>query len=461
MELIFLGLGSVIGGSFFLASGIAVQMAGPSVVLGYLIGGLITYLVMVSLGHLALRYKERESFRGYLQEAMGPVGGFTVGWIMWFTNIMAMVAESIAMSIYTRVWFPRMSLWVLMIIYNLLAVVINLYGIKIVNKSEGVLTVIKTGALAAFVGVVAYYLLLPHGAAAGVGANNLVPFFPHGAGGFIHAVVICTFAYGIGAFAAATGDTRNPRRDIPIATKGMTAGQALLFTLPTLALLLAVPWTMVSAGSSPFVSVLDHLGIDLGGSLLNAVVLIASFSSLVASMFSAVIMLSSLAREKEAPAFLSRQWKNISVYALLSSAGALLLFSFLTQLLPKNIYNYAVTTTGYLSLINWGSILAARLVICLPAKNEGRVDRGGLTETILGLASILLISIFSLQAPEQTYSFVLTTVILLLTMGAGKLLVKKREAAGKKERGRVQYPFSDSKSGPSLLDAIKIMLKQK
>jgi L-asparagine transporter-like permease len=199
----------------------------------------------------------------------------------------------------------------------------------------------------------------------------------------------------------------------------------------------------------------------MGGSLLNAIVLIASFSSLVASMFSAVIMLSSLARDKEAPAFLAGQWKNISVYALLSSAGALLLFSFLAQLLPKNIYNYAVTTTGYLSFINWGSILAARLVLCFPSKNEGRIEWKGLAVTVSGLVSIFLISIFSMQAPEQTYSFILTMVILLLTIGAGKLALKEKETAGQKENGRVQYPFSDSKPGPSLLDEIKIILKQK
>jgi L-asparagine transporter-like permease len=61
LELVFLGMGSVIGGSFFLGSGIAVEKAGPSVVLGYLIGGIICYLVLLSLGYLALRYRNRES----------------------------------------------------------------------------------------------------------------------------------------------------------------------------------------------------------------------------------------------------------------------------------------------------------------------------------------------------------------------------------------------------------------
>lgn len=459
LELVFLGLGSAIGGSFFLASGIAVRLAGPSVVLGYLFGGVIVYLVMISLAHLALKYRERESFRGYVQEAVGPVTGFVVGWSTWMTNLISMVAEAIAMAIYTRIWLPQIPMWILPLVYGVLAAGINLLGVKIVDKSEGFLTVIKTGALVAFMGLVAYILLVPHRMAV-AGTANLVPLFPHGAGGLGQAMVICTFAYATGALASAVGDARNPERDIPRATIGMALGQAFFFTLPTLALVLAVPWSLVSTHSSPFVTALNHAGIHLGGNILNAIVLISSFSVLVASLFSAEIMLSSLARDKEAPAFLSRKWKNISLPALLVSAAALLLVSQLALLLPKHVYDYAVTTTGYLSFVGWAGILLARLFLCLPQKNNGKMEWSGFLVAFVGLAALLFISILGLKVPEQRFSFIFTVVSVVVLLSLGKL-VKKEKTKGGPDKGMVRYASLDRAGGPSLWEKFGGKLKQK
>ena len=462
LGLVFLGL-SVIGGSFFLGSGLAIEMAGPSVMLGYVIGGIITYLMLVSLGHLALKYKERESFRGYVQEVIGPVGGFVVGWAAWFTAVVAMTAESIAMSIYTRQWFPAIPLWMLALFFGFLATGINFYGIKVVNRSERILTILKTGALLAFTLVVSYILITPHHVKAGTGAANLTPFLPHGLSGLMQGVVICTFAYGVGAFAAATGDTRNPERDVPFATKGMAASQAFFFIVPTLVLLLAVPWSAISTKSSPFVTALNHVGIHAGGSVLNIVVLIASFSALVASMFSAKIMLSSMAEDREAPALLAKKWHDLSLYALLTSAGALFILILLTQLLPKGVYNYAVTTSGYFSFITWGSILLARMMLCLPQKN-GTMEWSGFTIAAIGLASVILISVLSLKAPEQKYSFFLTVGILLLLMIIGKAAIKKKGdlAVHAPVNGEPKQAFIFSEKKTSrLLNLMKGKLQQK
>ena len=97
-------------------------------VLGYLIGGIICYLVLLSLGYLALKYRNRESLRGYIQEAVGPGAGFVVGWSFWLTSIVAIIAEAIAMSTYARVWLPHLPLWILVVSFILLAMGINLYG---------------------------------------------------------------------------------------------------------------------------------------------------------------------------------------------------------------------------------------------------------------------------------------------------------------------------------------------
>jgi L-asparagine transporter-like permease len=424
-------MGSVIGGSFFLGSGIAVEKAGPSVVLGYLIGGMICYLVLLSLGYLALRYRNRESLRGYIHEAVGPGAGFVVGWSFWLTSIIAVIAEAIAMSTYTRVWLPHLPLFILVIAFILLAMWINLYGIKIVDRSEGLMSVLKTGALAAFVLAVVFIAYAPHRGYAALGPANLAPFLPRGIGGLAQAIVICTFAYGLGAFAVATGDTKNPRRDVPRAVLGMALGQAIFFVLPTLALVVAVPWTIISTQSSPFVTALQHLGIADGGSLLNAVVLIASFSTLVAAMFSAVVMLSSLSHDQEAPRLLAVRKNGLAFNALLTSTVVVLLLSVMALLLPQHAYIYAVSATGYLSFVNWGGILIARLSLSLPNRNQGRLEKNGFAIAGVALLALLSVSILGLTGPEQVFSFAFAVAFVLVLVLVSRILADHKSKAEK------------------------------
>ena len=292
------------------------------------------------------------------------------------------------------------------------------------------MSIVKTGALAAFVLVVLFVLVAHHAGLAATGPTNLIPFFPRGIGGLAQATVICTFAYGLGAFAAATGDTRDPGRDVPRAVLGMAIGQAVCFTLPTLALVAAAPWTMISTHASPFVTALRHLGITAGGSLLNAVVLVASFSTLVASMFSAVAMLSSLAHDREAPDLLAIRKDGLAFNALLTSTVASLLFTGAALLLPSNTYNYAVSTTGYLSFVIWGGVCVARLSLSLPGRNQGRPESRGLALSGIALLALLAVSILGLNAPEQLYSFAFTVAFVLLMALVSRILAGYRNRAG-------------------------------
>jgi L-asparagine transporter-like permease len=378
--------------------------------------------VLLSLGYLALKYRNRESLRGYIQEAVGPGAAFVVGWSFWLTSVIAIIAEAIAMSTYARVWLPHLPLWILVISFILLAMWINFYGIKIVDRSEGLMSVLKTGALTAFVLAVLFISYAPHGGHAASGPASLTPFFPRGIGGLTQAIVICTFAYGLGAFAAATGNTKNPSRDVPRAVLGMALGQGVFFILPTLALVLAVPWTIISTCSSPFVTALQHMGIAAGGLLLNAVVLIASFSALVASMFSAAIMLSSLAQDQEAPCVMAVRKNGLAFNALLASTVVALLLSVTAILLPQHAYSYAVSATGYLSFVNWGGILIARLSLSLPNRNQGRLEKNGFAIAGIALFALLSVSILGLTAPEQIFSFAFATAFVLVMALVSRIL---------------------------------------
>ena len=176
------------------------------------------------------------------------------------------------------------------------------------------MSIVITSVLAAFVLAVGFFVPRPMWDMPPSGFDQPDVLFPQGRWWHGSGCVICTFAYGFGAFAVATGDTKNPEKDVPRAVFGFALGQTIFFVLPTLALVLAIPWTLISTMSSPFVVALQHLNIPAGGSILNAVVLIASFSVLVASMFSSVIMLASLAETGRRATFWQlerKKWRSM------------------------------------------------------------------------------------------------------------------------------------------------------
>ncbi|MDA8337428.1 MAG: amino acid permease, partial [Peptococcaceae bacterium] len=241
--IVFLGLGSVIGSGFFLASGIVIQFAGPAAALGYLLGALLLYRIMTALGDLALAYPKRRTFRGYLQETLGPTAGYLTGWNSWLSNLVGMASEVVAMGIFTRLWAPGVPLWVFTTGYSLLAGLINLFGLNIVDRAEEFFSGLKILSLIGFTGLAAY--LLATGRPAPGPLFSPAAFFPHGIGGLGQAMLIITFSFGVGAVGVTMGRTENPRRTVPLTVDLVTLGQAVLYVLPTLALLSLVPWQSV------------------------------------------------------------------------------------------------------------------------------------------------------------------------------------------------------------------------
>ena len=76
----FMALGSAIGTGLFYGSASAIQMAGPAVLLAYLIGGAAVFMVMRALGEMAVHNPVSGSFGQYASTYLGPMAGFILGW---------------------------------------------------------------------------------------------------------------------------------------------------------------------------------------------------------------------------------------------------------------------------------------------------------------------------------------------------------------------------------------------
>jgi len=87
-------LGGTIGTGLFLGSAGVLELAGPSMVLGYLIAGFIAFLTMRFLGEMLVEDPISSLFSQFAKQHWGGFAGFFAGWICCRKIYTILVARS-------------------------------------------------------------------------------------------------------------------------------------------------------------------------------------------------------------------------------------------------------------------------------------------------------------------------------------------------------------------------------
>ncbi|EAX1798934.1 aromatic amino acid transporter AroP, partial [Salmonella enterica subsp. enterica] len=87
-----IALGGAIGTGLFLGIGPAIQMAGPAVLLGYGVAGIIAFLIMRQLGEMVVEEPVSGSFAHFAWKYWGPFAGFLSGWNYWVMFVLVGMA---------------------------------------------------------------------------------------------------------------------------------------------------------------------------------------------------------------------------------------------------------------------------------------------------------------------------------------------------------------------------------
>ena len=97
ISLTMLALGTVIGGSFFLGSSVAINAAGPSIIIAYVFGAVLVYYILFAMSEMTVANPDCGSFRTFAAQAFGPRTAFVVGWIYWSGMVLSMSSEATAL----------------------------------------------------------------------------------------------------------------------------------------------------------------------------------------------------------------------------------------------------------------------------------------------------------------------------------------------------------------------------
>ncbi|WP_129931318.1 amino acid permease, partial [Propionibacterium freudenreichii] len=88
-----IALGGAIGTGLFYGSAESIGQAGPAILLCYIVGGAIIFLVMRALGEMSVDTPTSGAFSFYAYKNWSPRAGFISGWNYWFNYIAVSMAE--------------------------------------------------------------------------------------------------------------------------------------------------------------------------------------------------------------------------------------------------------------------------------------------------------------------------------------------------------------------------------
>ena len=367
-QLTMIAIGGAIGVGLFLGSSVTIELAGPAVIITYLLGALIAMVIAYSLAEMAVVHPVSGSFGIYAEKYLSPWAGFCVRATYGLVQIIAIGAEVTAVAIYFSFWFPAVPSWIWVVLVSTGLVVVNAMQVGNFGEFEYWFAMIKVVAIIGFIAV-GLSLITGIGPWHAIGLANLTRnggFLPHGWRGVWLALTLVITSYmGVEVIAVTAGEAQNPEQSIPRAMRTIVFRLIIFYVVAISIMLAMTPWNRTGSASvsgSPFVRAFATVGIPYAASIMNLVVITAALSSANTNLYLSTRMLFSLSRGQYAPAWLGRLGRNgVPHRALAISAGGMVAAILLAVFAPKNAFLLLYGTAVAGMFFVWTVILLTHL----------------------------------------------------------------------------------------------------
>lgn len=392
-----IAMGGAIGTGLFLGSAQVIQSAGPSIILGYAIGGLIAFLIMRQLGEMIVHEPVAGSFSHFANKYWGKFPGFLAGWNYWILYVLVAMTELTAVAKYINYWWPAIPAWSSVLFFFIVITLVNLGNVKFYGESEFWLSIIKVTAVVSMI-VFGLYLLLSADVNSTASFSNLWShggFFPNGFEGLFYMLAFLMFAFGgIELIGMAAAEAEDPEKTIPKAINQVVF-RILIFYIGSLTILLSlVPWNQLDLGGldkSPFVMIFSQLGIGWAAHLLNFIILTAALSVYNSGMYANSRMLFGLAKQGNAPKmFLKVNQSGVPIPAVLFSAMLIFGCVLLNYFVPEDALGHLMYVVVGALVLNWAMISLTHLKFKQAMNKIGTITKFPALWSPLGNALVLI-----------------------------------------------------------------------
>jgi len=358
-QMAMVAVGGSIGTGLLLGSAPAMELAGPAVILSFLLAAFINWTVALALGELACAHPAAGSFGVYGDLYLNDWAGFLSRGGYWAAIAVSIGAEMVAATVYMARWFPRVDALVWILVFSLALLLVNFRGVGSYGRFEFWFAMIKVVTIASFI-VLGAALLVTGRVAPQYTANG--GFFPRGYLAPLLAMTFAIYTFGGIEFVAVTSGESRSRDDVAKAVR-LTFGMLFLLYLGAITVLVGIlPWNNAGVTESPFVTVFRSVNLPGASNLMNFVVLTAALSGANAALYVSSRMLFSMARNGWAPGALGKlNAKGSPNLALLVSSYGIVVAVILTKWAPANAFEFILRAAFFGMILSWVVSLAAHI----------------------------------------------------------------------------------------------------
>ena len=370
-----IAIGGAIGTGLFFGAAKSIQLTGPSIILSYLLGGIIMYIVLRALGEMTVHEPNFGSFSHYAYKYVNNYLGFLSGWYSWFEYTIVCMLEVTAVAIFLDTWFPFIPHWVSIAIMLAIFFSINIINIKVFGEFEFWFAGIKVATIIVMIIFAAYLLFfdatIRNNSILNINSYLKSSIYANGMYGFLCSLVLVVFSFGGSQFIGiAAADAEYPNITVPKAIRGVILRIVLFYIGTLLVILILYPWHKLSSTTSPFVDVFYKIGFTSAAHIMNIVAITAALSAFNSCLYSAARMLANLGKHNSAPAFLGNlNARHIPINALVGTSIVIAITILINYLFPEKaiIYLIAIATTSI--IITWTTIIICHIFFRLKNKH--------------------------------------------------------------------------------------------
>ncbi len=352
-DLMLLGIGAIIGAGIFVRTGqAAANLAGPAVVLSFVLAGFACACAALSYAELAASVGGAGSAYGYGYAGLGELPAWVIGWMLLLEYLVSVSTVSSGWSGYLVGGLNDMGIhlpvalthgpWdlqqqgVINLPASLIILVLGgllLSGAKMSAVFNAVIVSIKLTAIAVFIGVAAFH----------VNPAYWHPFIPpvgpnahgetaYGVSGIFTAASKIFFAYlGFDAVSTAAEETRNPQRDLPIGIIGSLALCTVIYIIVSGLLTGITPYLSLN-NDHPVTKALVDVGANWAAGLITIGAVAGLTTVMLVMYYGLTRVLMAISRDGLLPGVFSRVNAGGNPHVAIISTG--LIMSLLGGLVP-------------------------------------------------------------------------------------------------------------------------------
>ncbi len=321
-HLVALGVGGIVGTGIYTLIGQAAGLAGPGMVISFLIAGVVSACAALAYAEMATMMPAAGSAYTYSYVVMGEPVAWFVGWSLILEYTVVCAAVAVGWSAYAGGFMAWLDLPIVPAllagpeaggIINLPAVAISLAvaGLLAAGTRESatvnfVLVILKLAALAAFIA-----LALP-----AFDSKHFTPFLPYGISslgengmklGVLPAASLIFFAfYGFDTISTAAEETKRPGRDLSIGIVGSMLLCTAIYIVVAIAAIGAVPAASFASSAEPLALILRNLGRARWSALIGGAAVLAFPTVIMVFMYGQSRIFFVMARDRLLPGALAK-----------------------------------------------------------------------------------------------------------------------------------------------------------